>query len=118
MQGGACFKPQTRNSDLGLDEALAAYRAALALQPLHTLALYDLARLRWRIGDADFDAELRSALRHDPHAAQPALVQGQLLWRAERDRWVVEDTARVIDICNKVFGGATTLTASGPMPIA
>lgn len=67
-----------------LPEALAAYRAALALQPLHTLALYDLARLRWRIGDADFDAELRSALRHDPHAAQPALVQGQLLWRAGR----------------------------------
>ncbi len=32
--------------------------------------------------------------------------------RAERDRWVVEDTAKVIDICNKVFGGATTLIAA------
>ncbi len=65
-------------------EALAAYGRALAHDPRHALTLYDLARLRWRQGDADFDAELRSAIAADP--ASPLLpgVHAHLLWRAER----------------------------------
>lgn len=65
-----------------LDEAARAYRDALARQPVHPLALYDLARLRWIQGDAEFDAELRAA-RAAGHGAA-ALMHGHLLWRAER----------------------------------
>jgi tetratricopeptide (TPR) repeat protein len=65
-------------------EAQAAYRNALARQPTHALAHYDLARLRWRLGDTDFDAELRQALQRQPGVAALALMHGQLLVRAER----------------------------------
>jgi Flp pilus assembly protein TadD len=66
------------------DEARAAYRAALQRQGGHPLALYDLARLRFRQGDADWDAELRAAVAADPRADLPAGTLAHLLWRAER----------------------------------
>jgi tetratricopeptide (TPR) repeat protein len=43
------------------EAALAAYRRALAREPLHALTLCDLARLRWRLGDASFDEEQAGA---------------------------------------------------------
>lgn len=77
---------------LGRNEAaLAAYRRALGREPLHVLALYDLARLRWRLGDASFDEELRLAIAAEPRSAAVCGILAQLLWRAER--W--EDAARV-----------------------
>lgn len=66
------------------DEAVAAYRRALAREPRHALALYDLARLRWRQGDAGFDAELRAAMASEPASAAACGMLAQLLWRAER----------------------------------
>ncbi len=66
------------------EEALAAYRRTLEQEPVHALALYDLARLRWRQGDPDFDSELLQATVLQPGAAEPAGIRGQLLWRAER----------------------------------
>jgi tetratricopeptide (TPR) repeat protein len=70
-----------------LADAAAAYRRALALNPGHDLALYDLARLRWRRGDANFMQELDDVRLN---AAEPAArataagIQGRLLLRAER----------------------------------
>ena len=66
------------------DEAAAAYRRALQRQPGHALALYDLARLRWRRGDPDFDAELIDAAAAAPASAVACGLRAQLLWRAER----------------------------------
>ena len=65
-------------------DAMAAYRRALARQPVHALALYDLARLRWRMGERDFDSELRSATLAEPASAVAPAVHAQLLLRAER----------------------------------
>lgn len=65
------------------DAAAEAYRRALAREPLHALALYDLARLRWRQGDAGFDAELRTAIEAAPQSAVACGIHGNLLWRAE-----------------------------------
>ncbi|MBC7729463.1 MAG: tetratricopeptide repeat protein [Microbacteriaceae bacterium] len=62
-------------------EAVAAYRRALALAPQHGLALYDLARLRWALGDADFTAELDAAALQSPAASG---IKAQLLLKAER----------------------------------
>ncbi|MDP1646790.1 MAG: tetratricopeptide repeat protein [Rubrivivax sp.] len=67
-----------------LHEALQAYRSALARDAGHALAHYDLARLRWRLGHADFDAELRQAITTLPNAPQLPALLGHLLWRAER----------------------------------
>ena len=66
------------------EEALRAYRQALARDPGHLLSHFDLARLRWRMGHEDFDADLRAA-QSQPHPT-PALlgIHGHLLWRAER----------------------------------
>lgn len=66
------------------DEALDAYRRALALDPVHRLALYDISRLRWRQGVADFDAELLAAQSAVPASAVAPGLRGSLLWRAER----------------------------------
>lgn len=79
------------------DQALQAYRTALERQPGHALALFDLARLRYRLGEADWDTELRATLaraleqvRDGSNPAAPAAVTmlagvlGHLLWRAER----------------------------------
>ena len=66
------------------DEALESYRRALQIEPLHSLALYDTARLRWRMGDADFDSELLYAGRQHPSSAVAPGIRAQLLWRAER----------------------------------
>ena len=65
-------------------DAAAAYRLALARDGSHALALFDLARLRWRMGDADFDVELR--LAQTAASAPPGLagMHAHLLWRAER----------------------------------
>lgn len=66
------------------DEARAAYRRALAVDARHTLALYDLARLRWRLGDDDFDEELRALEAADPASPLGPGLRGHLLARAER----------------------------------
>lgn len=65
-------------------EAAAAYRAALARQPAHALALYDLARLRWRQGEPGFDDELRAATAAHPTSAVAPGVHAHLLVRADR----------------------------------
>ena len=65
-------------------EALAAYRAALALEPQHALALYDIARLRWRLADPDFTAELDAASATAPTSAVALGIKGRLMLRAER----------------------------------
>ncbi len=66
-------------------EALQSYRFALALDPQHALALYDIARLRWRLGDDDFTAELDAAARAAPDAPLAPGIKGRLLLRAGRN---------------------------------
>ena len=81
---------------LGRDEeALTAYRRALQRQPGHALALYDMARLRWRLGDATFDDDLRQAVQQQPQSAVAAGVWANLLWRAER----FSDAADAFALC-------------------
>jgi tetratricopeptide (TPR) repeat protein len=65
-------------------EALAAYKTALAREPQHGLALYDIARLRWRLGDPAFTAELDAAAAKAPASALAPGIKGRLLLRAER----------------------------------
>jgi tetratricopeptide (TPR) repeat protein len=65
-------------------QALAAYRRALDMQPNHALALLDLARLRWRLNDQPFDAELRALEAAEPGSALAPSLRAHLLWRAER----------------------------------
>jgi len=67
-----------------MDDAVAAYRRALARQPLHRLALYDLARLRWRLGEPGFDRELLDAAAAHPQSSLAPGLRGHLLLRAER----------------------------------
>jgi uncharacterized protein (TIGR02466 family) len=66
------------------EQALAAYRQALQKQPDHALALLDLARLRWRLNDQPFDAELRALEAAQPTSALAPSLRAHLLWRAER----------------------------------
>ncbi|MFT7776352.1 putative 2OG-Fe(II) oxygenase [Roseateles sp.] len=66
------------------DAALTAYRSALARAPLHSLSLYDLAKLRWVLGHADFTAELDAAERMAPQSDVPPSLLGLLLLRAGR----------------------------------
>lgn len=65
-------------------DAVAAYRRALARDPQHALSLYDLARLRWARGDADFAAELDAAEQAAPQSALAPGIHAQLLLKAER----------------------------------
>ena len=65
-------------------EALGAYRAALARDAQHGLALFDIARLRWRLGDPDFTADLDAATAAAPASAVALGIKGRLLLRAER----------------------------------
>lgn len=67
-----------------LAEAVHAYRRALQCKGDHALALYDLARLRWRLGERDFDAELLHASAEDPASPLAVGLHAHLLWRAER----------------------------------
>lgn len=67
-----------------LEDAARAYRDALARQPGHALALLDLARLRWRNGDPDFDAELCAHEAAEPASPMGPGLRGHLLWRAGR----------------------------------
>jgi len=66
------------------EEALAAYRRALQADARHGLASYDLARLRWRLGDDDFDSELRRLETADATSALGPGLRAHLLARAER----------------------------------
>lgn len=72
-----------------LEQADAAYVQALSLAPLHRLAHYDLARLRWRQGRSDWLATLSSAVDQggtalDPKAkARLLALKAQLLWRSD-----------------------------------
>jgi tetratricopeptide (TPR) repeat protein len=66
------------------DEALAAYRSALEREPQHGLALFDIARLRWRQGDPAFTADLDAAAAAVPTSAVALGLKGRLLLRAER----------------------------------
>ena len=65
-------------------EALTAYRAALLREPQHALALYDTARLRWRLGDAAFAEELDAADAAAPNSPVAPGIKGRLLLRAGR----------------------------------
>jgi uncharacterized protein (TIGR02466 family) len=65
------------------DDALAAYGVALAREPAHALALYDLARLRWRLADPQPYAELLAAQRANPDHATAFAIHAHLLWRAQ-----------------------------------
>lgn len=65
-------------------DAQAAYRRALEHDRGHALTLFDLARLRWRLGEPEFDAELRSAVAADPSSPLLPGIHAHLLWRAER----------------------------------
>jgi len=75
-------------------EALLAYERALALDPEHALTLFNLARLRWRMGSSPgpgkgqgepgFDTELRLAINANPTSSLLPGLQAHLLWRAER----------------------------------
>jgi len=65
-------------------DALLAYRTALTRDPQHALALYDTARLRWRLGDADFSAELDAASAAAPGSPLAPGIKGRLLLRAGR----------------------------------
>jgi len=65
-------------------EALAAYRAALARDAQHELALFDVARLRWRLGHADFTAELDAAAARAPGSPLAPGIKARLLLRADR----------------------------------
>lgn len=65
------------------DDALAAYGAALQRQPRHALALYDIARLRWRVADAQPHAELVAVQQAFPADATAFAIQAHLLWRAQ-----------------------------------
>ena len=67
------------------NEALASYATALARDPQHALALYDSARLRWRLGHADFTQDLDAAASAAPHSALAPGIKGRLLLRAGRD---------------------------------
>ncbi|MCY4746035.1 tetratricopeptide repeat protein [Pelomonas sp. UHG3] len=67
-----------------VDEALDAYRRVLARDPQHALGLLDLTRLRWALGHAEFDAELRHAQSHTPDSDLAPGLHGQLLLAAGR----------------------------------
>ena len=64
--------------------AAAAYRKALARDPQHALAQYDLAKLRWSQGEADFLGELEAAEQAAPQSAIPCGIKAGLLLKAER----------------------------------
>ena len=64
-------------------DALGAYRTALVRDPQHALALYDTARLRWRLGDTNFSAELDAAAAAAPGSALAHGIKARLLLRAE-----------------------------------
>lgn len=67
-----------------MDDAAAAYRRALQKDPGHRLALYDLARLRWRQADPRFDEDLQAAGAAQPNSALAPGLRAQLLMNAER----------------------------------
>jgi len=64
------------------DAALAAYAAALDRDPQHALALFDIARLRWRMGHANFTAELDAASLAAPASPLAYGIKAGLLLRA------------------------------------
>lgn len=66
------------------EEALSAYRRALQADARHGLASYDMARLRWRLGDDDFDSELRRLEAAGAASALGPGLRGHLLARAGR----------------------------------
>ena len=63
-------------------DALTAYRAALGREPQHALALYDIARLRWRLGDVNFAEDLDKAASAAPDSPVAPGVKGRLMLRA------------------------------------
>ena len=65
-------------------DALAAYQQALQRDPTHALALFDVARLRWRLGDPEFCAELDAAQTTHPLSATAPSLRAQLFLRAQR----------------------------------
>ena len=85
-------------------EALAAYRAALAREPQHQLALYDIARLRWRLGDAAFTEELDGAAAATPGSPLAPAIKGRLLLRAGRYAEAAEAYARATALSDAAAG--------------
>ena len=87
-----------------LDDAVAAYRQALARQPLHRLALYDLARLRWRLGEPDFDRDLLDAATAHPQSPLAPGLRGHLLLRAGRHADAAASFEQALQIDAKAAG--------------
>lgn len=70
---------------LGLtQQALDAYGTALQRDPQHALALFDLARLRWRLGQANFTAAVEAAAAAAPRSPLAWGILGRL-WLAAGD---------------------------------
>ncbi len=85
-------------------EAAEAYRQALRRQPVHAMALLDLARLRWRMGHAGFADELDAAIQQAPDSALPLGIKGRLLIRAERPDEAAELFARAVTLPDATAG--------------
>lgn len=104
------------------EEAMSAYRQALERAPLHALALYDLARLRWRLGDPDYAAELQHAEFAHPASAVAPSLRGQLLLRAQHyaDAIQAYDSAlhRAPDVAALHDGRAQGLMRQGELQLA
>jgi tetratricopeptide (TPR) repeat protein len=76
---GNCLQSLGRLSD-----ALHAYLEALKRDPQHELAMFDVARLRWRLGDPSFTAEIEAASILAPQSAIAPGIKGRLMLRAGR----------------------------------
>ena len=78
-----------------LQEAEQSYVRALSADPLHALAHYDVARLRWRQSQANWLDRMQAAAdrarREQPaKAAELYGLQAQLLWRAGQPHQALE----------------------------
>lgn len=101
------------------EDAVQAYGRAIARDATHALALFDLARLRWRLGHAEPDRELRKAHESQALSATPAALAAHLRWRAgdylEAARWFREAHARAPDDAAHLDGLARSLVRSGDL---
>lgn len=85
-------------------QALDAYRMALARNPQHELALFDLARLRWRLGDADYAAELEATAATYPDSHVAFGILGRLLLAGGNPDRAAGAYARAIELSGDSAG--------------